>query len=88
MWFWVTHCDLSQVKTFDPVQNQLVIQIDPVTGKPVESAYGLKTRKAHRNKDELDGIAATTSATDANYISGITSAAGTTIRLNPFKKHH
>ena len=56
MWFWVTHCDLSQVKTFDPVQNQLVIQIDPVTGKPVESAYGLKTRKAHRNKDELDGI--------------------------------
>ncbi len=32
------------------------VQIDPVTGKPVESAYGLKTRKAHLNKDELDGI--------------------------------
>ena len=34
----------------------------------------------------IDGIAASTTATDANYISGITSAAGTTIRLNPFKK--
>jgi hypothetical protein len=56
MWFWLTHSDLSQVKTFDPVQNKLVVQIDPVTGRPVESAYGLKTRKAHRNKDELEGI--------------------------------
>ena len=34
----------------------------------------------------IDGIAASTTATDANYISGVTSAAGTTIRLNPFKK--
>ena len=34
----------------------------------------------------IDGIAASTTATDTNYISGITSAAGTTIRLNPFKK--
>ena len=34
----------------------------------------------------IDGIAASTTATDANYISGVTSAAGTTIRLNPFQK--
>jgi len=56
MWFWLTHSDLSQVKTFDPVKNMTVVQIDPVTNRPVESAYGLKTRKAHRNKDELEGI--------------------------------
>lgn len=56
MWFWLTHTELSQVKTYDPVQNKLVVQIDPVTSRPVESAYGLKTRKAHRNKDELEGI--------------------------------
>jgi hypothetical protein len=34
----------------------------------------------------IDGIAASTTATNANYISGVTSAAGTTIRLNPFQK--
>lgn len=34
----------------------------------------------------IEGISASTTATDANYISGINSAAGTTIRLNPFKK--
>ena len=34
----------------------------------------------------IDGITASTTATDASYISGVTSAAGTTIRLNPFKR--
>jgi CRISPR/Cas system Type II protein with McrA/HNH and RuvC-like nuclease domain len=56
MWFWLTHTDMGQLKAFDPVQNKLVVQIDASTNKPVETAYGLKTRKAHREKKELDAI--------------------------------
>ena len=34
----------------------------------------------------IDGIQATTTATDANYISGITLASGAELKINPFKK--
>ena len=56
MWFWLKHMDMSQLKTFDVTQNKMVIQIDSVTGRPVETSYGLKTRKGHHKKDELEGI--------------------------------
>lgn len=34
----------------------------------------------------IDGIQATTSSTDANYISGIDTSEGTVLKINPFKK--
>lgn len=56
MWFWLKHIEMSQLKAFDPIQNKMVIQIDTVNNRPVETSYGLKTRKGHRKKDELEGV--------------------------------
>ena len=44
-WFWKNHVKMSKTA-----------EIDPVTKKHVESAYGLKVRKASRNKEEIECI--------------------------------
>jgi hypothetical protein len=58
MWFWLTHTDMGQLKVYDPIQNKYVVQINSASKKnePVETDYGLKTRKGHREKKELEAI--------------------------------
>ena len=58
MWFWLTHTDMGQLKVYDPIQNKYVVQINSTSKKnePVETDYGLKTRKGHREKKELEAI--------------------------------